>query len=71
MIETMGGKIWLEVSQEGRGSVFSFTLPVATDEQMMQTDGTALFNGLPAKPNGHPVSGYIPQTNNLTGNGQT
>ena len=29
MIEGMGGRIWLENTEEGKGSIFSFTLPVA------------------------------------------
>jgi signal transduction histidine kinase len=33
IVENMGGKIALEHSQSEKGSVFSFTLPIATDEQ--------------------------------------
>jgi signal transduction histidine kinase len=28
MIEGMGGKIWLEKSEQGIGSTFAFTLPI-------------------------------------------
>jgi len=28
-VDSMGGKVWLEYSEEGKGSVFSFTLPFA------------------------------------------
>jgi len=34
IVENMGGKVSLEESVEGKGSVFSFTLPLATHEQM-------------------------------------
>ncbi|HSX35794.1 MAG TPA: HAMP domain-containing sensor histidine kinase [Patescibacteria group bacterium] len=34
IVETMGGKIKLEKSVEGKGSTFSFTVPVATPERL-------------------------------------
>ncbi len=37
LTENMGGEIKLESSAPGRGSVFSFTLPLATKEQIAQT----------------------------------
>jgi signal transduction histidine kinase len=33
IVEGMGGEIKLERSQEGTGTTFSFTLPIATKEQ--------------------------------------
>lgn len=33
MIESMGGKIGLEKSEEGKGSTFAFTIPVVTSDQ--------------------------------------
>ena len=29
LIETHGGRIWVESAGEGQGSIFNFTLPVA------------------------------------------
>ena len=40
IVESMGGKIALESSVVDKGSVFSFTVPVATNEQLSSTTST-------------------------------
>jgi two-component system phosphate regulon sensor histidine kinase PhoR len=34
MIEGMGGRIWLDHSEEGKGSTFAFTLPISNPERL-------------------------------------
>jgi PAS domain S-box-containing protein len=42
IIEIMGGKIELEYSEKGKGSTFSFCVPVATAERRMSSQQTAV-----------------------------
>lgn len=42
MVEGMGGKIQLESSAEGKGSTFSFLLPVATPKNIGQKDQSSI-----------------------------
>lgn len=45
----MGGKIWLVSSEPGKGTVFAFSLPVATAEQIKESEMASLN---PAEPVG-------------------
>lgn len=41
MVEGMGGQIYLERSEEGKGSTFTFTLPVAEGNTVMEVSPAA------------------------------
>lgn len=70
MIEAMGGKIWLEASQEGRGSIFSFTLPVMDSTPQSQPLPTSSIQNPPPQLS-NSISSFSTSIGKLTSAAQT